>query len=343
MPNTITVTADPLAPVPSAAGSSSTIIATVTNETDVPQPGVAVSFTTTTLFVTFDPATGVTDENGAIKITVIYPRPNPDSITGVGVVPIKATIADESATLLLNYYDAALTRIRLINATVTEEEHGLYNVDYYQINAGVSALVYLPTAIGFGSIVTLHWGAFSYDMIYTDGPSYMLFDIDQLFTPADVLRNGRYVVWYSITDLANNTAGSFPLVVTVTGSPYNIPTLLAPVLPAEFNGVINLARAQTEFNVIIPTAEQPTILANSSWRLWLDVITFEGQLLKTILLQAGRVIEDTNVVVVIKNSAPFLGYNGVYGDFYYTIAYDGQQTRFSHIKRMYIDTVAPGD
>jgi hypothetical protein len=70
---------------------------------------------------------------------------------------------------------------------------------------------------------------------------------------------------------------------------------------------------------------------------------FEGQLLKTILLQAGRVIEDTNVVVVIKNSAPFLGYNGVYGDFYYTIAYDGQQTRFSHIKRMYIDTVAPGD
>lgn len=346
MPNEIRLTAVPQAPAPNRNGSSGTqLTATVFNsETGAPVISIPVQFSTTVPYADITIPSSNTNNNGVAQTFLYYPRPNPLDLSGVKVIQVFATIAGGvSAGVLVNYYDLSLTVVELFN--VTPRGGGIFDANAYSIRNGIEAMIYLPPNIQPGSQVTFYWGSFSYKRGYNGGPLFMVFAIADLFEPSLALVNGTYAAWYTIQDIAGNLVAPYPQIVYVADSPYTVRSLLAPILP--YTG-INLERALAGVNVTIPAAAQPELLNWQLIRVYLNIVTYGGQLLKTVLVGTKPLSVPLQDITQLVNSNDLLGYDGVYGDFYYEALARRNNTGpapvslLSLITRVYIDTVAPG-
>jgi len=301
--------------------------------TQDPAPGVAVSFTSSIAGITFDPPTVLTDPSGQAQTTVGYA-----ALGSVPVlIPVTAATDGGSANGVFNIYSRALNVISLTNVTINPDT-GAAPIDGQAIAKGIQARIILPADISPGSLITLYWGALALEKEYTDGLVWVI-DIKTAFgDSARVLANGRYIVWYSIQDVAGNGVGAFPLVVTVTGSPYSEPVLLAPTLPPALYNRINLAAARAGV-VVTVDGGQPLLSGNPQRSLFLTKRRFSGTYLSNELILRGRPTNASLPWEVPVPEAVFMDYNGIYGDFYYTATVNNVEYA-SFITRTIIDTVA---
>ncbi|MEA9390507.1 hypothetical protein SJI19_08130 [Acerihabitans sp. TG2] len=104
-------------------------------------------------------------------------------------------------------------------------------INDHSIAAGVQVVVPQPLTGAIGDIFTLYWGQYSVQRAY-DGANFpWIIDLAAVFDPAQLFKNGRYVIYYAEMDGAGNVAKSAPQTVTVvrhhphhTAPPAAIPT-----------------------------------------------------------------------------------------------------------------------
>jgi len=304
------------------------------SETQDPVPDIVVTFASTTSGVTFTPPVATTNLSGQAQTVVSYSGLPPDPM----IIPVTASTDGGNATFLFNIYNPELNRISLTNVTI-DPSSGAAPIDGQAIAKGIQARIILPTATPSGSLITLYWGDLALEKESTDSLVWVI-DIKTAFgNPAQVLVNGRYIVWYSIQDAAGNGVGAPPLTVTVTGSPYSDPMLLAPTLPPELYNRINLAAAQA--GVVVTVAGGQSLLSgNPRLSLFLTKRRFSGTYLSNELILRGQPANASLPWEVPVPEGMFLNYNGIYGDFYYTATVSNVEYA-SFITRTIIDTVPP--
>ncbi len=333
MPNQVTVYAIPTAIRPNPNETKlTTVFARVTDSlTGALQSNVSVIFSTTTFNAVIASPNATTNASGVAETGVTFPVPAAGQ-TGQGIVPVTGTIADGSATVLLNFFSPDLSKVYVTNAfnnIITPEA----------INSGIQAIVYFPPAISIGTVINLHWGAHSVQHVYTGGALVWVIDILASFISSQVLSNGAYLIWYTLLDPFGNISGAEPIEVTVRNSPFSTPTLLRPLLPAGLYNTINLATATAGVSITIPGG-QPDIVTGDRYRAYLVTSTYAGTRLNSVMFGIGIATPNVNITVPI----PFnnlQGYNGVYGDIYYEI-YNNAAGKLltSFTTRAIIDTVA---
>lgn len=302
--------------------------------TQDPVPEVEVRFTSPLADITFGQPIAVTDSSGQAQTLVGYVALGLEPV----LIPVTATTDGGSTSGVFNIYNRDLSLISLTNVTINQDT-GAAPIDGQAIAKGIQARIILPADTPPDSLITLYWGDLALEKAFT-GSLVWVIDIKTAFgNPAQVLANGRYSVWYSIQDAAGNGVGAFPLVVTVTGSPYSDPVLLAPTLPPELYNRINLAAAQA--GVVVTVAGGQSLLSGNPQRsLFLTKRRFSGTYLSNELILRGRPTDANLPWEVPVPEGMFLNYNGIYGDFYYTATVSNVEYA-SFITRTIIDTVPP--
>lgn len=88
-------------------------------------------------------------------------------------------------------------------------------INDHSIAAGVQVVVPQPLTGAIGDIFTLHWGQYSVQRAY-DGVNFpWIINLEAVFDPAQLFKNGRYVIYYAEMDGVGNVAKSAPQTVTV--------------------------------------------------------------------------------------------------------------------------------
>ncbi|XBS69264.1 hypothetical protein ABK905_22865 [Acerihabitans sp. KWT182] len=264
------------------------------------------------------------------------------------MITVTATIpGGASASLLVNYYSpGALRNISILNTT-TDPGSGITTIPRTTIVNGVQALVYFPTTIQYGDIITFFWNQLFIQMVYTGGPLVWVIDVNLSFVPEQTLAVGEYVVWYMIQDDVGNRTGSAPVLARITDSPISQATLLPPLLPPALNNLINLAAAQAGVVVTIPILSQTDVIHSSDRvTLHMALFTLQGQPIQIFnYLVIGRLPSPLVNVTYTIPTADLLNRNGVFADFYYDIFTVSQTPSFtltSRATRAFVDTVPPG-
>ncbi|TKI04849.1 Ig-like domain-containing protein [Martelella alba] len=345
MANIISLAAvnSPAPPIP--AGQTASLRATVTDSiTGLPQPGVTVTFSQDTVYGKVSPASATTDANGLAQSNLTYPDQQRPGITGSAVITATASISGAATSFIINFWDPELRPLLVLNTTPTSSPE-VYTLTADIIQNGVQVLVYLPADIRYGDIVSFFWNQQFIQMVYQDGPLVWVINVNSSFSPEQTLSLGEYALWYMIEDFAGNKSGSMSLILEIKDSPYNYQVWQAPILlPAGLNGIINLADAQTGVTITLPLASQPAIVTNSLYRARLRIFSREGVQLQDTELFLGIA---PNPVVNVTQQIPLAtlaNLNGVFGDFFYTVQLPNTTVGLPSIaRRMYIDTVPPGD
>ncbi len=343
MANLISARGIPQVALADPAGQNVAILANVTDSVSgQPVAGVIVSFSTTIPYATFSSPTASTNAQGQAEVTLFYPILPPPGLSGAAVVPVTATIAGDSTTTFINFYNMGLTPIYLTNSTTSGE---LTFLSGAAISSGIQARITFPQNISYGDLITFFWESQSLQMFYTGGPLVWIIDINSAFNPTQALAQGDYIVWYFIQDILGNSSGSQPLFVRVSESPFTAPSLLPPTLPPALNSIINLADAQAGVTITVPILQQPQILLGDTLRVFLALRTLQGQLIRTIFYPRGRLQPPLANAVVPIPFSDLQNLSGVYGDFYYGITQNAlvpPGNLISQVTRAYIDTVPPG-
>lgn len=200
------------------------------------------------------------------------------------------------------------------------------------------------------------WGKVSATQ-FDDGTSDTfpwVLNIKKQFTPSDVLSDGHYTVYYTVTDIAGNVTYSIPLPITVTGGTFVNPIFEAPQFKLQPDNIINwesvLPPEGVEVTVTNPQEDIP-IYPRNVITLYMKVFDkdYNNEIIATKIVATYTVQEDDdgkNIVFYLpsdeitddKNT-----FDDVRGQFWYTITGDGSASvsGSSFTKSMIIDTVPP--
>lgn len=334
MPHNLSFQSIPLFSHPGESILFSLTATVIDADTHEPASGVTLWFSTVIPLVTLSPDMGVTNDAGQLQTLIHYG----DLPVLPMVIPITAATAQGGATFLFNIYNPDFGWVSLTNVTINQST-GAAPIDGQAIAKGIQARIIYPAGISPGSKVTLYWGNLALEKEYDGGATWVI-NIQTAFgNPAVVLANGQYWVWYRLEDPEGISVGNRPINVTVTGSPYSEPVLLAPTLPPELYNIINLAAAQAGVAVTV-SGGQALLSGNPQRSLFLTKRRFDGTHLSTEMIVRSRPTNASLAWVVTVPPAFFLNFNGIYGDFYYTATINNVEYS-SFITRTIIDTVPP--
>ncbi len=221
MSHQITLKAEPFAPMPSPAGGTAVITATVTDAAGEPLADIEVSFRTGVPYARFNAAAGMTDDRGQTRVSLTFPSPDAIDHSGAGVIPVTAASAQGSTTLLINFHDPFLKPVRILNAQ-KDEKTGITRIGNLAISLGVQAGVYFPDTLADGDKATFYWGKHSTRKTCAKGEYIWVVEPEKLFPAEQVLRPGEYRIWYSIENASGEVTGSEPVDIVIVDSPYSV-------------------------------------------------------------------------------------------------------------------------
>ncbi|MGE4723110.1 Ig-like domain-containing protein [Yersinia enterocolitica] len=299
-----------------------------------PVPCVPVKFTTNSKEGKYTHSTVETDENGVATAKFNYPYTDDKKDCEEEYLSFTASIPGDSVTILAVVEDPSFRPVRILNATSVPGTND-YTINGGQINSGITAIVYLP-GVEDQFIVELHWGTAAAALLINPTDLTKTFNITSAaFTQGAVLSDGPHAVHYLIEDEDFNQTSSVPQTVTVSGSPLQGPTLLAPsLLPPTLYNLINVAALDEEISVSIPTGQ---VLAGETATIFLRLLTLTGVPKETINL--GLVTGPDPAALVLDNTL-LTGIQASRGELYYQKTV-GIQTFTSVNRRVTVDTVSP--
>ncbi|HHH1370394.1 TPA: Ig-like domain-containing protein [Yersinia enterocolitica] len=322
----ITITADPI-----FLGINSSVnvalVAVVTEDDGTPIPSEDVVWSTSRGTLADFP-TSTTDVDGVAT----------NNLSGVdlysGEIAVNATALGTTESVTVRVYDTSKQPVFITNLS---DDNVLSGNDV----PSVQAMIFLPVSAAVGNVFRFYWGAESKQSIYTGNNFPWILDIATTFVPSTVLADGKYNVFYSQTDNANNISFSPPVQVTVYNGPFSQPVLLAPELPYNLYSTINLESALAGTTVRIP-GNQSNITIGSTYTLYLQVNTRTGVFIKSEILKEGIVSDTGNIDNVIPFEV-FEGLDNVTGRFHYSVTSPSENiAKLSFVKDAIIDTVPPG-
>lgn len=272
-------------------------------------------------------------------------------------VTVTATLDDgsgNSSTLEVGFYSSEMTAPlvpQAKNGILTEKE----------VNGTVQAMVKRHTTDpAVGDLYHFYWGKYAISRV-DDGTSETfpwVINIKNDFTATEVLADGDYTVYYTITDLAQNISYSVPEAITVTGGTYVNPLYDAPQFPDIGNNTINYDDvSQDGVRVIISLpqsreSEGATIFAGNTITLYMRVFDrdYKTEIIATKAVATYSVTQtdiDGNAILLILPKNMITDnrdtFDDVRGQFWYTVTGSGSVavSGSSFTKTLIIDTVPP--
>lgn len=273
-----------------------------------------------------------------------------------GVI-ITATLDDgsgESASLNVGFYSS-----ELVAPVVPQAKNGILTEK--EVSNTVQAMVTRHTDDpAVGDLYNFYWGNSSISR-FDDGTSETfpwIINIKHDFTATEVLADGDYTVYYTVTDLSNNVSYSVPQAITVTGGTYLNPLYDAPEFPDITNNIINyddVASGGVEVKISLPQSrdsEGANIFSGNTITLYMRVFDRDY---KTEIITTKAVVTYVVSQNDIDNKAILLTlpqemitdnkdtFDDVRGQFWFTVSGSGSVSvnGASFTKSLIIDTVPP--
>ncbi|MFP1738481.1 hypothetical protein [Lonsdalea quercina] len=349
MANSIVLSSD--APVV-APGSTLNLTAKVFNsDTGAAAQGMTVKWSITgptNTTAALGSETSITSSTGFASNTV--------ACDNKGAVLIHVTVddgGDEFDDIQVGFYSSDLTAPivpQAKNGILTEKE----------VNGTVQAMVLRHTDDPVaGDLYDFYWGKHSISR-FDDGTSDTfpwIVNIKNDFSATEVLADGDYAVYYTITDLAQNISYSQPQKITVTGGTYINPLYDAPVFSDITDNTINYDDVNPESGVtayvILPqSSDDAVIYANNIITLYMRVFdkNYKTEIIPSKAISTHTVTEDEisdkKIPLEIPKDAIMDSkdtFDDVRGQFWYTVTGTGSVAvaGSSFTKTMIIDTVPP--
>ncbi|MFA3763136.1 Ig-like domain-containing protein [Yersinia sp. 2466 StPb PI] len=303
-----------------------------------PVPCVPVKFTTNSKEGKYTHSTVETDENGVATAKFNYPYTDDKKDCEEEHLSFTASIPGDSVTILAADPNPDFRPVRILNATPVPGTNN-YTINGGQISNGITAIIYLPgTEDQF--IAELHWGTQAAALLINPTDLTKTFNITNAaaFTQGVVLSDGPHTIYYTIEDQLNNPTPSVSQIVTVSGSPLQGPTLLAPsLLPPTLYNLINVAALDEDISVSIP-ADQ--VLAGETATIFLRLLTLSGIQKETKNLGTVNGAAGPDPITLVLDNASLTDIQASRGDIYYQKTV-GSQTFTSVSRRITVDTVSP--
>jgi hypothetical protein len=259
-----------------------------------------------------------------------------------------------SASLKVGFYSSTLT-VPVVpqasNGILTEKE----------VHGTVQAMVVRHTDDpAVGDLYDFYWGRNAISR-FDDGTSDTfpwVINIKNDLTATEVLADGDYTVYYTVTDLAQNVSYSVPLAITVTGGTYVNPLYDAPDFPSITNNTINyddILSGGVEVSVPLPQSrksEGADIFASNTITLYMRIFDrdYKTEIITTKVVATYTVTQDDidkgeiylmlpkDVITDDKDT-----FDDVRGQFWYTVTGTGSVSvsGSSFTRTLIIDTVPP--
>ncbi|HCR1911710.1 TPA: hypothetical protein ONC18_004473 [Enterobacter kobei] len=272
-------------------------------------------------------------------------------------VTVTATLDDDSgtsATLDVGFYSS-----ELVAPVVPQAKNGILTEK--EVNGTVQAMVVRHTDDpAVGDLYDFYWGRNAISR-FDDGTNETfpwVINIKNDFTATEVLADGDYTVYYTVTDLAQNVSYSFPLAITVTGGTYVNPLYDAPAFPDIKNNTINyddVLSGGVQVKVPLPQSresEGASIFAGNTITLYMRVFdkNYKTEIIATKAVATYTVtqtdIDNNTILVTLPKDVITDGqetFDDVRGQFWYTVTGTGSVSvaGSSFTKSLIIDTVPP--
>lgn len=272
-------------------------------------------------------------------------------------VTVTATLDDSSgasATLDVGFYSS-----ELIAPVVPQAKNGILTEK--EVNGTVQAMVVRHTDDpAVGDLYNFYWGRNAISR-FDDGTSDTfpwVINIKKDFTATEVLADGDYTVYYTVTDLAQNVSYSVPNRITVTGGTYVNPLYDAPEFPDIENNTINyddVTGGGVRVKVPLPQSresEGASIFAGNTITLYMRVFdkNYNTEIVATKAVATHTVtrseIDTSTIFVTLPKDAITDSkdtFDDVRGQFWYTVTGEGSVSvsGSSFTKSLIIDTVPP--
>ncbi|MCP2124406.1 UNVERIFIED_ORG: hypothetical protein J2Y93_004564 [Pantoea agglomerans] len=274
-----------------------------------------------------------------------------------GAVTVTGTLDDgngASATLEVGFYSSDL-----VAPVVPQAKNGILTEK--EVKSTVQAMVVRHTDDPvIGDLYNFYWGNNSISR-FDDGTSDTfpwVINIKNDFTVTEVLADGDYTVYYTVTDPAKNLSYSVPNPITVTGGTYVNPLYDAPVFPDITDNTINYEDVLgdgVQVKVPLPQSresEGASIFAGNTITLYMRVFdkNYKTEIIATKAVATYSVIQkdidnSTILVTLPKNviTDEHDTFDDVRGQFWYTVTGGGSVSvsGSSFTKSLIIDTVPP--
>lgn len=272
-------------------------------------------------------------------------------------VTVTATLdngSGASATLDVGFYSSTL-----VAPVVPQAKNGILTEK--EVNSTVQAMVVRHTDDpAAGDLYNFYWGKNSISR-FDDGTSDTfpwVINIKNDFTATEVLADGNYTVYYTVTDLAQNVSYSVPKSITVTGGTYVNPLYDAPEFPDITDNTINyddVAGGGVKVKISLPQSresEGASIFAGNTITLYMRVFdkNYKTEIIATKAVATYSVtqadIDKSTIFVTLPEGAITDSkdtFDDVRGQFWYTVTGTGSVSvsGTSFTKSLIIDTVPP--
>ncbi|WP_277973317.1 hypothetical protein [Pantoea agglomerans] len=272
-------------------------------------------------------------------------------------VTVTATLDDgsgASATLEVGFYSS-----ELVAPDVPQAKNGILTEK--EVKSTVQARVMRHTDDpAAGDLYNFYWGKNSISR-FDDGTSETfpwVINIKNDFTATEVLADGDYTVYYTVTDLAQNVSYSVPKSITVTGGTYVNPLYDAPEFPDITDNTINyddVLGDGVQVKVPLPQSresEGASIFAGNTITLYMRVFdkNYKTEIIATKVVATYSVtqmdIDNGTILVTLPKNVITDNkdtFDDVRGQFWYTVTGTGSVSisGSSFTKTLIIDTVPP--
>lgn len=321
------------------------------SETGAAAQGMTVNWTiaSTTTTATLGNTSSTTSAAGYAANTVTC-----DVKAGVTVTATLDADNKVSSSLDVGFYSSELTA-----PVVPQAKNGILTEK--EVNSTVQAMIVRHTDDpAVGDLYNFYWGRNAISR-FDDGTSDTfpwVINIKNDFMATEVLADGDYTVYYTVTDLAQNVSYSVPLAITVTGGTYVNPLYDAPEFQEISDNTINyddVAGGWVSVKVPLPQSresEGAVIFAGNTITLYMRVFdkNYKTEIIATkavatyIVTQAD--IDSSSILVTLPEEMITDSkdtFDDVRGQFWYTVAGMGSVSvsGSSFTKSMIIDTVPP--
>lgn len=312
------------------------------------QSGVAVNWSVTpeNTGATLGSTSGTSSDTGFVANTV--------TSADTSALTIIATLEDKTTSSLnVGFSSSALPAPR-----VPQAKDGV--LDGIAVKGTVQAMVVRHTDDPeVGDDYTFYWGSQTLEQL-DDGTSDTfpwIINLKKIFSPADVLSDGQYTVFYTVRDLSGNVSYSSPLDLTVTGGTYVDPIYEAPQFLGLTNNTIDYDSIIGN-NVITITIPYPQIsdgaeiFAGNVISLYQKVYDkdYKNEIIPTRIVTKYTVTDADISGVKIEFPLPKEAisdnketFDDVRGQFWYSVEGSGSVavSGTSYTKSLIIDTVPP--
>lgn len=349
MANSITLSSD--VPVVAPGKTLNLSAKVLYSETGAAAQGMKVNWTIapSTTTATFGNTSSTTSAAGYAPNTVTC-----DVKAAVTVTGTLDNGTGVSATLDVGFYSSAL-----VAPVVPQARNGILTEK--EVNGTVQAMVVRHTdAPAVGDLYNFYWGK-NVISRFDDGTSDTfpwVINIKNDFTATEVLADGDYTVYYTITNQAQSVSYSVPVAITVTGGTYVNPLYDTPEFPEITNNSINyndVLDDGVQVKVLLPQSKESegaVIYADNTITLYMRVF---DKNYKTEIIVTKAVVTYTVTQADIDNSTIIFTlpkdvitddkdtFDDVRGQFWYTVTGTGSVSvsGSSFTKSLIIDTVPP--